>query len=250
MYVRLAFAVAAHLEPEILIVDEVLAVGDAAFQKKCLGKMGEVARGGRTVLFVSHNMGAVQALCNRAIYLEKGTVKAVGEVEQLLRQYHSDSEASRTHRFDKALSLGADLTLHAYEFEPVPALTGGSLIFKLGLRAKRATCLNEVSLIFTSVQGVRLAIVDLRPIGLPTHLAAEENWVVTGTIDSVPFVEGSYNAGIYVGATNYLENHFDLTTLSVESRPDKSGYAPYPVAYQGLINLKFSASIDARPSEP
>ncbi len=69
MYVRLAFAVAAHLEPEILLVDEVLAVGDAAFQKKCLGKMGDVARDGRTVLFVSHNMVAVQTLCRRAIWL-------------------------------------------------------------------------------------------------------------------------------------------------------------------------------------
>lgn len=72
MYVRLAFAVAAHLEPEILIVDEVLAVGDAVFQKKCLGKMGEVAKGGRTVLFVSHNMVAIKSLCQKAILLDKG----------------------------------------------------------------------------------------------------------------------------------------------------------------------------------
>ncbi len=73
MYVRLAFAVAAHLEPEILIVDEVLAVGDAEFQKKCLGKMDEVAGGGRTVLFVSHNMAAINKLCTRAVLLERGT---------------------------------------------------------------------------------------------------------------------------------------------------------------------------------
>src|SRR2546421_2955217 len=72
MYVRLAFAVAAHLEPETLIVDEVLAVGDASFQRKCLGKMGEAARGGRTVLFVSHNMAAVKSLCTRAGLLEEG----------------------------------------------------------------------------------------------------------------------------------------------------------------------------------
>ena len=80
MYVRLAFAVAAHLEPEILVVDEVLAVGDAEFQKKCLGKMGEVSRGGRTVLFVSHNMGAVRALCSNAVMLQDGavTLKAEG----------------------------------------------------------------------------------------------------------------------------------------------------------------------------
>ncbi len=76
MYMRLAFAVAAHLEPEILIVDEVLAVGDAEFQKKCLGKMGEVARSGRTVLFVSHNMGAVEALCSNAILLSHGKIES------------------------------------------------------------------------------------------------------------------------------------------------------------------------------
>src|SRR5207248_3325201 len=74
MYVRLAFAVAAHLNPEILVVDEVLAVGDAAFQKKCLGRMSEVARDGRTVLFVSHNMAAVSALCTQALVLREGMV--------------------------------------------------------------------------------------------------------------------------------------------------------------------------------
>src|SRR3990172_9973085 len=74
MYVRLAFAVAAHLEPEILVVDEVLSVGDAAFQKKCLGKMQDISAGGRTVLFVSHNMTAVRELCNRAIWLDGGCV--------------------------------------------------------------------------------------------------------------------------------------------------------------------------------
>jgi len=88
MYVRLAFAVAAHLESEILIVDEVLAVGDAEFQKKCLGKMGEVSKGdGRTVLFVSHNMAAVSSLCNRAINLNKGTVDFIGSVNKGIEHY-------------------------------------------------------------------------------------------------------------------------------------------------------------------
>lgn len=95
MYVRLAFAVAAHLEPEILVVDEVLSVGDASFQKKCLGKMGEVARSGRTVLFVSHNMGAITELCERAILLEEGRVKMDGEPGRVVGFYLSeDVEAS------------------------------------------------------------------------------------------------------------------------------------------------------------
>ncbi|MGA1844948.1 MAG: ABC transporter ATP-binding protein [bacterium] len=87
MYMRLAFAVAAHLEPEILLVDEVLAVGDAAFQKKCLGKMGAVAREGRTVLFVSHNMAAIRSLCTRAILLESGRVRNSGCAEDIISEY-------------------------------------------------------------------------------------------------------------------------------------------------------------------
>jgi lipopolysaccharide transport system ATP-binding protein len=91
MYVRLAFAVAAHLDPEILLVDEVLAVGDASFQKKCLGKMGDVAREGRTVLFVSHNMGAVQALCNRSMWVNQGRVVRTGETNEVVRDYLMES---------------------------------------------------------------------------------------------------------------------------------------------------------------
>jgi len=87
MYVRLAFAVAAHLEPEILIIDEVLAVGDSEFQKKCLGKMKEVAGGGRTVLFVSHNMGAVSDICHKAILIEKGEVTKSGEANEVIAHY-------------------------------------------------------------------------------------------------------------------------------------------------------------------
>jgi lipopolysaccharide transport system ATP-binding protein len=87
MYIRLAFAVAAHLEPELLLVDEVLAVGDAAFQKKCLGKMGEVAEEGRTVLFVSHNMAAVEHLCQCGVVLDEGRISHVGSQTEAIAQY-------------------------------------------------------------------------------------------------------------------------------------------------------------------
>jgi lipopolysaccharide transport system ATP-binding protein len=91
MYVRLAFSVAAHMEPDILLVDEVLAVGDAEFQKKCLGKMEEVTRKqGRTIIFVSHNMPAIQSLCKKCILLEKGKVKRVGKTEDVINYYLSE----------------------------------------------------------------------------------------------------------------------------------------------------------------
>jgi lipopolysaccharide transport system ATP-binding protein len=108
MYVRLAFAVAAHLEPEILIVDEVLAVGDVAFQKKCLGKMSEVSRGGRTVLFVSHNMAAVENLCSRGILLDEGRVLFSGDMKQTVDHYlHSISgRGSGSHIVDLSQAAG------------------------------------------------------------------------------------------------------------------------------------------------
>lgn len=94
MYVRLAFSVAAHLEPEILIVDEVLAVGDASFQKKCLGKMGEIGESGRTVLFVSHNMGAIKQLCTSAVYLKEGQVFYNGLVDDAIKYYMETTNSS------------------------------------------------------------------------------------------------------------------------------------------------------------
>jgi lipopolysaccharide transport system ATP-binding protein len=117
MYTRLAFAVAAHLEPEILIVDEVLAVGDAEFQKKCLGKMGEVAQQGRTVLFVSHNMGSIVGLCSRAVVLNAGQVEFNGGAADAVRFYmdvhaeQSNAKFERAHlRPDKDVLLTAELT--------------------------------------------------------------------------------------------------------------------------------------------
>ncbi len=106
MYMRLAFAVAAHLESEILLVDEVLAVGDAAFQKKCLGKMGEVAEGGRTVLFVSHNMGTIESLCNKGILLESGKKAYEGKVKDVVSRYLSESYKSGDNPLSNCARLG------------------------------------------------------------------------------------------------------------------------------------------------
>lgn len=101
MYVRLAFAVAAHLESEILIVDEVLAVGDAEFQKKCLGKMGDVTKGeGRTVLFVSHNMGSVKSLCQDAILMSNGSINYIGNVDNTINKYFNTNKQVNSNQYD------------------------------------------------------------------------------------------------------------------------------------------------------
>ena len=145
MYVRLAFGVAAHLEPEILLVDEVLAVGDLAFQKKCLGKMGDVAQEGRTILFVSHNMQAVRTLCNRTILLENGglawddtTEKTLGVYNQRLRQVKIDANTGITNSRNRRGSGDVRLTYisvlddhdrETYEFE-----IGNTIRFKLSYK--------------------------------------------------------------------------------------------------------------------
>lgn len=132
MYVRLAFSVAAHLEPEILVVDEVLAVGDAEFQKKCLGKMQAVSRGGRTVLFVSHNMAAITRLCSRAVVLSEGQIPLDGAVRDAVHRYlaaNLDSPGERVWR-DPNLAPGDEVArLHA-----VRILSEGRAITSLDIR--------------------------------------------------------------------------------------------------------------------
>lgn len=112
MYVRLAFSVAAHMEPDILLVDEVLAVGDAEFQKKCLGKMEEVTKGlGRTILFVSHNMAAIQRLCSKTILLEKGKMKMFGETEKVVNFYLDDARSRNTEANFESRHYGDDVAM-------------------------------------------------------------------------------------------------------------------------------------------
>src|SRR5258708_1036693 len=113
MYMRLAFAVAAHLQSEIILIDEVLAVGDVEFQKKCLGKMGDIAKQGRTILFVSHNMGAVQQLCTRAVVLEKGKVIYVGETNKAIGKYLERSHMGGAQGNLKDKQRGQNVSLTA-----------------------------------------------------------------------------------------------------------------------------------------
>lgn len=126
MYMRLAFAVAAHLEPEILVVDEVLAVGDAQFQRKCLGKMEDVGRSGRTILFVSHNMQAVRQLCDRGIFLRNGGIAVDGTVESCISEYvSSDVQSEVTDLPARIQALPAD---PAFKLHNVAIIQKGSPI--------------------------------------------------------------------------------------------------------------------------
>jgi lipopolysaccharide transport system ATP-binding protein len=170
MYVRLAFAIAAHLEPEILIVDEVLAVGDLAFQQKCLGKMSEVSRGGRTILFVSHNMAVVEKLCQRTIVLHHGRVAYEGKTADAIHHYLNSTLAPNRpdgHVFDLAEStnrrspIGKLLNrIELYTDDDLPVLEG--IRIGMGLKVKiffdlpKLTRSFDMGLAFDSMIGQRI----------------------------------------------------------------------------------------------
>ena len=132
MYVRLAFSVAAHLEPEILLVDEVLAVGDVAFQRKCLGKMDDVAQAGHTVVFVSHNMGLLQTLCQRGIFLNHGTVETDGTITEAVDAYLQTLEQARSHDLSKRTDRKGQGHVRLVGAEVVNGSQGMSSILKTG----------------------------------------------------------------------------------------------------------------------
>ena len=165
MHVRLAFAVAAHMQPEILLVDEVLAVGDAAFQRKCLGKMGEVARGGRTVLLVSHNMGALRGLCTEVAWIDRGRIVRTGPPE-VIDQYMGTMNQQATSTveladLDRAGGIADRLRLERVEFnQGAPIVHGEPLRARIEFETSSQIQAVAFGFGFSSLEGTRLMTVD------------------------------------------------------------------------------------------
>jgi len=240
MYVRLAFAVAAHLEPEILLVDEVLAVGDAAFQEKCLGKMREVTHGGgRTVLFVSHNMAAVQALCGRALWLNRGRVMGLGPVEELVARYLEDMRQRHDGQAELGLALGPSLVLQRVALDPNPVVSGQEARFEVVLEAREPARLTDFQLLIYSALGVRVAMLDLRQInGHGYMLEAGQKLVLNGGIRRLPLVEGDYRVGVFYSYQGHYADVLDVLTWHVAAAAPTDGRVPYKPAYRGLVVLE------------
>jgi len=239
MYVRLAFAVAAHLEPEILVVDEVLAVGDAEFQKKCLGKMHDVSQAGRTVLFVSHNMAAVQTLCSRAIWLDRGAVAHDGGVDECISRYLVQSLKGSAGRPGQPIRIGTSLELRQLDLSPNPVESGARVRFSMTFAAVAPARINHVSLLIYSSQELRVAIVDLRGAGLPVSMAAGDTWTLNGWITSLPLVEGDYQIGLGLGTADFFGDKSGLVELRVGARSHAGHHVPYPAAHRGVVELEF-----------
>lgn len=243
MYMRLAFAVAANLEPDVLVVDEVLAVGDAEFQRKCLGKMSEVARGGRTVLFVSHNMAAIEQLCSRAILLDGGALSLDADVRSVLEAYTRSiaTPASRSLEHVKTRSGAGGARFSEFWLEdcagaPVDAgRAGHELRLRSRIISTSAAPLRNCRISFGihDVFGSPLIVlatdlVDGRALEVPSPGEA------TCKLPRCPLTEGLYRVTLFLECNGVVE---DWLQQALELRVESGDYygtgRTVPASWQG-----------------
>ena len=227
MYLRLAFAVAAHMDTEILLVDEVLAVGDASFQKKCLGKMGEVAAAGRTVLFVSHNMGAVAGLCKRAIWIDEGRIMADGGVEEIAQEYlgslgqGSFSFVSRDHHF----SIGEVLLRNAAGEVTREFLPGEDLVVEISFEATQRVERPYIVLIVHNLYGPCFAANMQLDGRRPTAL--EGRGRMSCRFKAIPLLPQSYTVQMAIRASDgreWMLPHQEVAAFTVTAPLEDYGF--------------------------
>jgi lipopolysaccharide transport system ATP-binding protein len=211
MYVRLAFAVAAHLESEILIVDEVLAVGDAEFQKKCLGKMGDVTKGeGRTILFVSHNMAAIQNLCNKGLMLENGLVKTSGNIEKVIYSY-LQNDSIKNQNLSEIKTRNGNGNLRVIDGK-INSISGKSFIETFDTI--------EIELHFNILKEINISQYKI-DVGINNYLGDRIAWLssdiinnnfnildnkITFEISNLPLAPGDYTVNIYSEINNEVSD--------------------------------------------
>lgn len=231
MYVRLAFAVAAHLESEILIVDEVLAVGDAEFQKKCLGKMGDVTKGeGRTILFVSHNLHSILKLCKKGILLENGFLKGDSDINSIVNLYNSNAGSEEIlPNFDQDIFL-KDFKSYKKNDPTSNLQTVQDGILEFHIQSNRNIKNINIGIGFNDDLGNRLFTPFSAHFQQSFDLSTGEN-IICCEIMKFPLKSGKYNCEIYIGDNSQTHDYYDKgLTVNVKDnfeleKPDYSqGY--------------------------
>ena len=254
MYVRLAFAVAAHLEPEILIVDEVLAVGDAAFQKKCIGKMQDVSKGGRTVIFVSHNMQAVVALCETAVWLQGGKVLETGAAKNLVGNYMCKNASDGP---ENALPLAAKprtgtgaarftkLTVGEQGADDMASgqiTTGGSLRIDLEIAASQPVREANVAVTIYDTNNYRLIDVNTALNGEFLSLQPGDQVRVSFVIAELLLKPGRYIIELWLGRGGMEDVDFVRDAGGFEVHADVAK-ANHTETFPGIYQCRFSHQI-------
>jgi len=253
MYVRLAFAVAAHLEPEILLVDEVLAVGDIRFQKKCLGKMGDVARAGRTVVLVSHNMAAINALSSRVVMLKDGGIVFDGETAEAAARYYSESldivesgasllEMPREGN-GKALFSSISIQPLAPDGERLEvAHPGCDLDIQVDLECKSEIADCNLAVVFYDMNGFRVIDTNTAQKGEFVSMAAGQSAHARFLLHDVLLKPGKYFVGVFLGRhTMETVDHVEqAVTLDVMEGEETSRHG---VTYPGIYLCRFENEV-------
>jgi lipopolysaccharide transport system ATP-binding protein len=254
MYVRLAFAVAAHLEPEILLVDEVLAVGDITFQKKCMGKMGDVARAGRTVVLVSHNMAAINALSTRVIMMKDGGIVFNGPTAEATARYYSESlevaesgasllERVREGNGKARFSAVSVQSLDAAGGRVEVAYPGCDLAIDFEIECRSDISGTNVAIIFYDMNGYRVIDTNTAQKGEFVSMAAGQKARGRFLLHDVLLKPGKYFVGLFIGRdTMEVIDHIEhAVTLDVAEGEESSQHV---TIFPGVYLCRFENSVD------
>jgi lipopolysaccharide transport system ATP-binding protein len=244
MYVRLAFAVAAHLEPEILIVDEVLAVGDAAFQKKCLGKMKAVsASDGRTVLFVSHNIAAVKTLCTRGVVMDRGQAVYYGDARHAIELYDDQSPVLQPSVSSRDIACG-DFNILSLTFCDDSGRLDTHRDAKLTLRLRSQTDCSDVAahIYLEDSDGTMVSGLDSRDFGLNATCDAEQEFKIVFSIRRLPLLPGAYRVRVVLRNDTTFES-FDCPHLFPFEVSDNFSYGTRSISrqYHGTLAIDLAS---------
>jgi lipopolysaccharide transport system ATP-binding protein len=239
MHVRLAFAVAAHLEPEILMVDEVLAVGDAAFQKRCLGKMGEVAAGGRTILFVSHNLAAIKSLCTTGFLLDGGSLQAHGPIDVVLDAYarqrshdEADLRVRKERKGDGRLRFTSVTARRSHGAGRLECGAPGTV--EIGFEIQEPLTNVHVSMALYSVLGEPILYLS-NELTNDWFDRIDRSGSVECSFDRIPLLPGSYRANLYCTVAGAVVDWVtDAVTIEVENG-DFFGSGKLPPSNYGVV---------------
>lgn len=242
MFMRLGFAVAAHLDPEILVVDEVLAVGDAMFQKKCLGKMNDVTKDGRTVLFVSHDLTAMQALCTRAIRLSHGQVVGMGSAGDQVEDYLAETKGKMPNALDHPLELTPQTKLTRFGFLQNPVTSREPVEFELELESTRAMRIDEMSVILFDSLNRRIGLIDLRRAGVALRTNGKDPLKLRVALEAMPLVEGEYRVALWIRCDDITRLANDVVNLNVTAGISTGDFVPYHAMNLGIVALEYAVT--------
>jgi lipopolysaccharide transport system ATP-binding protein len=246
MQVRLAFAVAAHLDPEILIIDEVLAVGDAEFQKKCMNQMSRLGTSGRTILFVSHNIGAIKQLCRNGIYLRSGAVELIGLADSVANHYLVETAVKKREKGSQGDRLSQELELVEITVGDGTIESFSSVNFSITLRALSNTTLLDLAILIEHEGGERAATIDCRNATFPKVAKIGDLIQIRGVVETLNLVEGSYSLSVYQRTYADLSIVRDIEQIHVVEYMGDQLHPPYRAKDRGFVALKIRFEGDDR----